>query len=454
MMMLHDKLWIIKQNNSKMIQNFVTSLGINKVIANILINRGIESIEEAKEFLYKGILSPIDNTIKKPINTLEIDMVLSSPDISFELIDELKVLEPFDENNPKPLFVYKNLTIESLEYIGVDRNQLKMIVQAQNRVFDCIGFNFNENNMKLSKGQKVDLAFTLEKNNFKGIETIQFVLEDIRRLHSVFYESEEIMKDFYGSFNNLFDYSKNQYKNSDARIDSKLFDKRNLKNRLDFIIKHIDSNDSNLVLINNPDSLVELLFELSDRNRIDLANKISFNKLKDKSNIVINPILSSINLLNYDNVYLYDMPLSSERLHQVYRESKNLYLLYNRADIKKIETFLEKVIPSRDDLVNVYKFLLKSTEIREYETLYLCNNITNMNISKLEFSLDILKSAKLISIEKSEKKLDIDLLPTPEKKLNITSTELYKKLSSIKTDFKEFKVDAFKDIDKLFKEDF
>src|SRR5690606_30810343 len=57
-----------------------------------------------------------------------IDMQLPLEYISFRLIDELKLLEPFGKGNEKPIFGEKNLKLSRGFVLGSNRNTLKLIL--------------------------------------------------------------------------------------------------------------------------------------------------------------------------------------------------------------------------------------------------------------------------------------------------------------------------------------
>ncbi len=70
-----------------------------------------------------------------------IDVPMPLDYITRELVEELKVLEPFGKSNEKPVFADKNLHILSLRICGKNRNVCRMQVQSQGgRQMDAIYF--------------------------------------------------------------------------------------------------------------------------------------------------------------------------------------------------------------------------------------------------------------------------------------------------------------------------
>lgn len=460
-MILHDKLWILKKASKIEVEELAEKLGISKIIAELLINRGINSVDEANAFLNSQLTSSekpllfqdIDNkeylnreTIIKDNDTsisyLEIDMELRIKDIGFQLIEDIKRLEPFGTYNPKPLFVYKKIVIESINFFGEKNQHLKLLVQDENRVFDCVGVNLGTNNASLSKGEKVDLVFNLEVDSFKGIETIKLYLLDIRRRCEEGYKESKLIYDYYYSFASVLerlDYNENKLTLMNT------VDLRNIKDRANYVFESIDFNSSNLILINTIDGLLDFYLFLNDADCFDCFEDISFNipKLNSLNTVVINPILSDFDISKYENIYAYDIPIIKEEVDMLLSTNKRIHFLYNKNDIKVVQSFLDKVIPNREDLVGIYKYLKLFVENEQDSYQDLICNLPNMNFTKLNFCLDILSDADLIYYCQKEEKLHIDLLPPPKKKIDITATELFRKITRIRENFKRFSKSAF-----------
>ena len=60
-----------------------------------------------------------------------IDVHLPLDYISFKLIEELKILEPFGKGNPKPLFAAKNIPVKKGFILGKNRNVLKLLLETK-----------------------------------------------------------------------------------------------------------------------------------------------------------------------------------------------------------------------------------------------------------------------------------------------------------------------------------
>lgn len=72
---------------------------------------------------------------------IKIDVPMPLDYIREDLIEELQVLEPFGNGNPKPVFADRNISIKRIQWIGKNRNYLKMHLQSEHgRQLDALYF--------------------------------------------------------------------------------------------------------------------------------------------------------------------------------------------------------------------------------------------------------------------------------------------------------------------------
>lgn len=111
---------------------------------------------------------------------IKIDKEISSEDINTDTIKELKVLEPYGEANKMPLFIYKNLKIDSIRALSEGKH-IKLTLRDKNILIDAIGFNMGRLVNDFLLGDKVDVVGSLEINKFNGRESVQINLKDMRK---------------------------------------------------------------------------------------------------------------------------------------------------------------------------------------------------------------------------------------------------------------------------------
>ena len=73
-------------------------------------------------------------------------------------------MEPFGYGNPKPVFVCKNLSLNSIRTVGNQNKHLKMSFNYKGNQIEAIGFNFGSYIKQLNSAQFLDIVFNLEVN--------------------------------------------------------------------------------------------------------------------------------------------------------------------------------------------------------------------------------------------------------------------------------------------------
>ena len=121
-----------------------------------------------------------NSNINELLPVIKIDEEIDSNDIDINTVKDLKVLEPFGEANKMPIFIYKNLKIESIRALSEGKH-IKLTLRDKNVVIDAIGFNMGKLVNDFLLGDRVDVVGSLELNKFNGRETIQINLKDMRK---------------------------------------------------------------------------------------------------------------------------------------------------------------------------------------------------------------------------------------------------------------------------------
>ena len=109
---------------------------------------------------------------------LKIDSMLELYEINENLLEWLNRFAPFGPGNMKPVFFTTLVTIVGYPYC-VGKNHLKLKVMKDGCELDLIGFNLGDYLPFLKKGEKIDIAYSLEFNIWQGRTSIQGKLKDL-----------------------------------------------------------------------------------------------------------------------------------------------------------------------------------------------------------------------------------------------------------------------------------
>ena len=134
-----------------------------------------ENFADFKSKIEKVTSERID---KEALPSIKVDAIVDVRNINMEIFTYMKLLEPYGESNPSPLFVSKNLKVESVRLLSNDKH-LKLSLKDGNVILNAIGFNLGDKQVRL--GDKVDVVYALEINRYNNMESIQLNVKDIKK---------------------------------------------------------------------------------------------------------------------------------------------------------------------------------------------------------------------------------------------------------------------------------
>ena len=114
------------------------------------------------------------------VSVIKVDKEISLKDITIENVNDLKLLEPFGEANKMPVFIYRNLRIDSIRALSEGKH-LKLTLKDNNCIINAIGFNMGKYTEEYQLGDKIDVLGVLEINSYGGVDSVQINMKDIRR---------------------------------------------------------------------------------------------------------------------------------------------------------------------------------------------------------------------------------------------------------------------------------
>lgn len=148
--------------------------GHSMAVGLTLKKENLEKFKEKFEQIAK------EKNIKELVPIIYIDDELKLKDINMDLVKSLSILEPFGEANKVPLFLIKNLKIDSIRALSEGRH-LKLTLRDENFVINAIGFELGYLAEEYRIGDRIDVVGTLEINSFNGFSSIQINMKDIRK---------------------------------------------------------------------------------------------------------------------------------------------------------------------------------------------------------------------------------------------------------------------------------
>ncbi len=121
-----------------------------------------------------------ESHIDELVPVIHIDKQITLKDIKCDIVDELNKLEPFGEANKVPIFLYKNLKVDSIRALSEGKH-LKLTLKDSGTIINAIGFNMGNLVDEYLIGDKIDILGVLEVNTFNGKTTVQINVKDIMK---------------------------------------------------------------------------------------------------------------------------------------------------------------------------------------------------------------------------------------------------------------------------------
>ncbi len=136
--------------------------------------------DKLKEFIEKFEQIATEEHIEEIMPIIQIDAKVDLSDINKETVESLKQLEPFGEGNKMPIFVFRNLKIDSIRALSEGKH-IKLTLKYNNNIINAIGFNIGYLANEYRIGDKIDIVGVLEINTFNGVDNLQINIKDIMK---------------------------------------------------------------------------------------------------------------------------------------------------------------------------------------------------------------------------------------------------------------------------------
>ena len=94
-------------------------------------------------------------------------------------VTALEELEPFGASCPRPLLYLEGMRVEQLSEVGGGKH-LKLRLSRHGRMLDGIFFSTTACKAAIALGDVVEVAFSPQINEFRGLRTVQLNITDIR----------------------------------------------------------------------------------------------------------------------------------------------------------------------------------------------------------------------------------------------------------------------------------
>jgi single-stranded-DNA-specific exonuclease len=156
-------------------RNFLTDFGGHAAACGLKISRrNLDCFKSRFNSVASGLLEAQDF-----MPTVTIDMEIPLRLLQKKLISEFESLSPYGPGNPRPILSSRSLKIKSRPR-QIRREGIKMWVTDDNIICEAIGFGMKDSLPDILESSTVDLAYTPSVNRWKGVDTLQLGLVDVK----------------------------------------------------------------------------------------------------------------------------------------------------------------------------------------------------------------------------------------------------------------------------------
>ena len=128
---------------------------------------------------FRRIVNDYARTVEMPYPTVNMDFRIKPESISAEVLDVFSMLEPFGAGNPQPLFGLYKMRIDNIVPVGGGKH-LKLSLSSGSASVTAMKFSTAPADFHYVRGDIVDLAVRLERNEFMGETRVSIHIRAIR----------------------------------------------------------------------------------------------------------------------------------------------------------------------------------------------------------------------------------------------------------------------------------
>ena len=109
------------------------------------------------------------------------DLIIeNAKDFTYDLLDDLKLLEPYGAGNEEPIFAIKNASILSAKHMGDQGQHLRLDIKSKDgKIIKCVAFSAPEKWFNLYDDENYTFIIKPTENNWNGVRSIEARLLDI-----------------------------------------------------------------------------------------------------------------------------------------------------------------------------------------------------------------------------------------------------------------------------------
>lgn len=273
------------------------------------------------------------------------DIEISPGGITIPLVKELKMLEPFGEGNPEPLFLMKGVTFAHIQTVG-GNSHLKVILRQGKETVDGIAFRMGKLKDAILRDDLLyDVILTPEIDTYRGTSKVCAKIIDIVYPDS---NSHHVL----ASPEHIFSASDKENEGADCPGGPLIIDSRNVVNKTRYI-REILKYSSSTILVARLSQQMKALRQSLDAEGIEVADGQESESRLPGLILTLSGNFKGIEGAS-DIIFFSPPPAISHFAAPAYRTIRRIHFLFGEDEIsfeEKLQTISQ---PSFETLQSIY----------------------------------------------------------------------------------------------------
>lgn len=156
-------------------QDHLVKFGGHELAAGLSVTRG--ELDNFRRLINKYALANL--TEKDMIQTVEADCELEFSDVNLALAKSIQLLEPYGVSNPIPCFILRGVTLNDINGISEGKHSRLSLGNGRYTI-SAMYFSNSPDSLGVYVGDKVDVLFNLDINEWGGRESVQVIVRDLK----------------------------------------------------------------------------------------------------------------------------------------------------------------------------------------------------------------------------------------------------------------------------------
>ncbi len=383
--------------------HFYKSFGGHKQAAGLTLETDrLEEFTREINLIAREIMRGMDGKY-----IIKADGDLTGTGISVKDAAELKMLEPCGCGNPSPLFIKRHVRAFGVKKVGKNNEHLKLTVDEKGSKCNCIAFRWRNTDRPVS-GQRLDVLFSPQINQWLGKEDLQLVIKDMKSLES----QGDFLKSWYNSIMELDDHG-----TLAAEPGVELHDRIEIQKTDDsckFLADQFNRSTGNVVLVNGYREVVDMVSMLGMYPNTEVHFGCAGDCSGNANYILVHPYSIEEMKSCPGRLYFFGHSVLPGQLQAIVRlhDIKPIMLVNENADCLGSE--MRGIIPDRKILAQIYRFI-KNSNGTAFDICLMQMIKMGINPATWVLAIEGMRNMDLIGIRDCE----LFALPAPENKVKL-----------------------------------